>query len=140
MSTATTEVVTGLTNGTSYTFKVAAINGVGAGGQSAASNAVTPATVPGAPTGVSGVKVSNGKINVSWTAPASNGGAAITGYVVTPYLAGVAQTATTFNSTATTEQTTGLTTGQTYTLRVGAAMQFASAPAPNRPASGNVRA
>jgi hypothetical protein len=41
-STATTQVITGLTNGTTYTFKVAAINGVGTGPQSAASNAVTP--------------------------------------------------------------------------------------------------
>ena len=94
--------------------------------------------MPGAPTGVSGVKVSNGKINVSWTAPASNGGAAITGYVVTPYLAGVAQTATTFNSTATTEQTTGLTTGQTYTFKVAAINSVGTGA--QSAASGNVRA
>jgi hypothetical protein len=35
--------VTALTNGTTYTFRVAAKNAVGAGGQSADSNAVTPA-------------------------------------------------------------------------------------------------
>ena len=39
--------VTGLTNGSAYTFKVAAINGVGTGRQSGASNSVTPATTPG---------------------------------------------------------------------------------------------
>jgi hypothetical protein len=44
-STATTQVITGLTNGTTYTFKVAATNGVGTGPQSAASNAVTPKRV-----------------------------------------------------------------------------------------------
>ncbi len=41
-SLATTQVIRSLTNGTSYTFKVAAINGGGTGPQSAASNAVVP--------------------------------------------------------------------------------------------------
>ncbi len=118
-NTATTETVTGLTNGTAYTFKVAAINSVGTGAQSTASNAVTPATVPGAPT-IGSVTSSNASVAVSWTAPASNGGAAITGYVVTPYIAGVAQTAQTFNNTATTETVTGLTNGTAYTFKVAA--------------------
>jgi hypothetical protein len=42
-STATTETATGLANGTAYTFRVAAINTVGTGPNSAASNSVTPA-------------------------------------------------------------------------------------------------
>ena len=41
-STATTQTITGLTNGSSYTFKVAATNGIGTGAQSAASAPVTP--------------------------------------------------------------------------------------------------
>ena len=49
-STGTSFVVTGLTDGTTYTFKVAALNAIGTGPDSAASNAVTPASVPGAPT------------------------------------------------------------------------------------------
>ncbi len=118
-STATTETVTGLTNGTAYTFKVAAINAAGTGNQSGSSNSVTPTTVPGPPTGVSGVS-ENASALVSWSAPSSNGGLAITGYVVTPYIGGVAQTAQTFNNTATTQTATGLTNGTAYTFTVAA--------------------
>ena len=38
-------------------------------------------TVPGAPTGVQG-SPGDGSVSLSWTAPASNGGSAITGYRV----------------------------------------------------------
>ena len=84
VSTATTEVVTGLANGTTYTFTVAAVNGVGTGSASAASNAVTPAAVPGAPTiGTATAGPGSGQITVNFTAPASNGGSPITSYTVT---------------------------------------------------------
>lgn len=44
-STATTRTVTGLTNGTAYTFRVAGVNAIGTGAFSTASAAVTPAEV-----------------------------------------------------------------------------------------------
>ena len=56
---------------------------------------------------------------MTWAAPAANGGSAITGYVVTPYMAGVAQATQTFNNTATTETVTGLTNGTSLHLHGG---------------------
>jgi predicted RNA-binding protein with TRAM domain len=81
-STATSATVTGLTNGTSYVFQVSASNNVGTGQHSAVSSAVIPATVPGAPTGVSAVSGA-GQATVSWTAPVSTGGVTISSYTVT---------------------------------------------------------
>ena len=49
-STLTTQTVTGLANGTTYTFTVSAINAAGTSSESAPSNAVTTFDVPGAPT------------------------------------------------------------------------------------------
>jgi hypothetical protein len=118
---ATSLVVTGLTNGTSYTFRVRAVNAVGASGNSAASNAVTPAaTVPGAPV-VGTATGGNVSATVRWTAPASNGGSAITGYRVDVLVGGVVNGAVrTATAAARSLVVTGLTNGTTYTFRVRA--------------------
>ncbi len=76
---------TGLTNGTVYYFKVAAVNAMGEGTLSAASGPATPATVPGAPTLVVGTDGAAASSSVSWTAPVSDGGNAITGYTIKTY-------------------------------------------------------
>lgn len=73
-------IVAGLPNGVATTCRVKARNTVGTGAPSAESNSVTPATVPRAPTGVSAAR-GNAQASVTFTAPASNGGAAISGYV-----------------------------------------------------------
>ncbi|HEY5180868.1 MAG TPA: M4 family metallopeptidase, partial [Dermatophilaceae bacterium] len=70
---ATTATVSGLTNGTAYTFTVTATNATNTSPPSSASAAVTPRTVPGAPTAVTAT-AGNAAAVVSWTAPASNGG------------------------------------------------------------------
>lgn len=78
-SSSTSATVTGLDNGTSYVFRVAATNSVDTGDYSSASSPITPRTVPGAPASVTSTP-SNGSVSISFTAPASNGGSAITSY------------------------------------------------------------
>ena len=106
--------VTGLTNGTPYTFTVRATNAVGDSAESPASNSVTPATVPGAPT-IGTATAGDTQATVPFTAPASNGGEAITGYTATSSPGGL--TATGASSPLT---VTGLTNGQAYTFTVKA--------------------
>jgi hypothetical protein len=84
-ATATSLLVTGLTNGSSYRFQVSATNTVGTGPNSALSTVVVPATVPGAPvigTAASGTAGGAVTATATWNAPTSNGGSAVTGYVV----------------------------------------------------------
>jgi hypothetical protein len=119
--------VTGLTDGTAYTFTVTATNGIGTGPSSGASSPVTPAasaTAPGAPTNVTAVP-GNTQATVSWTAPASNGGSPITGYTVTASPGGV--TATTAGATSAAVIT--LSNGTTYTFTVTATNSVATGPA-----------
>ena len=71
-------------------------------------------TRPAAPTSVTGV-ASATSVAVSWSEPASNGGAAITGYTVT-----ASNGATCSTTGATTCTITGLATGSTYTFTVTA--------------------
>jgi hypothetical protein len=117
----TTKTLAGLTAGSSYTFTVLAVNSVGQGPESSPSNAVTPkaAAVAGAPTAVGATAKSSGAL-VTWTAPTEDGGSAISGYRITPYLGTVAQTPTTTGTTATSASVAGLTNGRAYTFKVAA--------------------
>jgi hypothetical protein len=130
-STATTQTVTGLTNGTSYTFRVAAINAVGTGTYSAASAAVTADGLPGAPSNVTAT-ASGTQATVSWTAPANPGSSPITGYDVQFSSNGggswTPASSTFHTSTATTEIVTGLTGGTTYIFRVAAITAIGTGP------------
>ncbi len=112
-----TITVTGLTNGIAYTFTVKATNANGTGAASDPSNSVTPANVPGAPTGVSAT-AGNAQASVSFTAPASNGGSAITSYTATSTPGSFTGTLTQAGSG--TKTVTGLTNGTAYTFTVKA--------------------
>ena len=123
--------VTGLTNGTAYRFTVTATNGSGPGPSSASSNSVTPTGPPGAPTNVAATSYANAQSVVTWTAPATNGGSAITKYTVT---SSGGQTCTTPNGSTTTCTVTGLTNGVTYTFTVTATNALGNGP-PSAPAT-----
>ncbi len=120
-SVATSATVTGLTNGTPYTFRVAAVNAAGPGSYSTASSAVTPKRIPGAPT-LSTSTVGDTQVALTWSAPASNGGASITDYAVQySSNAGGSWSAALLVGSATTSYTvTGLTNGTQYVFRVAA--------------------
>jgi titin len=112
--TATT--ISGLTNGTTYTFTVAATNASGTGPESVPSQAVVVGapTLPDKPTATAG----NASATVHWIASASGNGAPVTGYVVTPFVGSQALSGVQFNSTATKQTLHGLTNAKRYTFKV----------------------
>jgi hypothetical protein len=120
-STATTQLIEGLKNSSTYTFKVAAKNAVGWGKFSARS---APATIgvpspPEKPTAVAG----KGRATVSWKVPSANSGLPVNGYRVTPILKGQPKPARVFSSTATRQVITGLASGKKFSFTVAARNQ-----------------
>lgn len=106
--------VSGLVNGTAYTFQVEASNANGASGSSAVSNTVIPAGVPlppSAPTALPG----NSSAQISWAAVAGNG-SSVTGYTVIASPGGEACA----TSGALTCTVAGLANGTAYTFTVTA--------------------
>jgi hypothetical protein len=127
--TASPITVTGLTNGDRYTVTVTATNAAGTGPPSAASNAITPATVPDAPV-IGTATAGNAQASLSFTPPVNNGGSDVTGYTVTAAdgttPANGGQTAT---GTASPITVTGLTNGDRYTFAVTATNAAGTGPA-----------
>jgi hypothetical protein len=127
VSTTTSAVVSGLTNGTTYYFKVAAVVGGVTTGTNRVSGGVTPATTPGAPTGI-WAYTSGADVILYWSAPSNNGGAEVNDYVV-QYATSVSGPFSTFadGTTSYTGATiTGLAGATEYFFRVAAANSMGS--------------
>jgi len=109
--------ITGLTTATSYVIAVKAVNS--SGSSKVGTTSITTNGVAGKPTGVTAVN-GNGTITVSWTAPALNGGNAISSYTATATAGGTGGTTATCTTTATscTITVTGPVATATYTIGV----------------------
>jgi hypothetical protein len=121
VGSATSTRVTGLANGATYVFRVAALSNQGAGGFSAMSDAVTPAPGAIAPTRLSATLV-NGTASLRWTAPRVPRGMRITDYVV-QYTSDNGQSWQIYQdgiSSAARAVVAGLTNGVAYRFRVAA--------------------
>ena len=132
-TTTTTYSHTGLSAGATRHYRVSAINSVGTGAASNVDNATTATTVPGAPTSLTATASGTTAINLSWTAPADDGGSDITGYRIEVSPNGtsswndlVANTGST-----TTYSHTGLDAGDTRHYRVSAINSVGTGAASN---------
>lgn len=124
VSTATTFMVGGLTKGTGYEFRVAAVNAVGTGKASVPAQAV-PVWMPAAPgtltaTVAPATGVGSGQVQLTWTAATDNG-LAVTDYVLERSTDGTTWTTIRDGVSANPAATAiGLRNGTRYRFRVAA--------------------
>jgi subtilisin family serine protease len=123
--------ISGLSNGVTYQVSIRAVNATGSGAPSAVATGV-PHTVPDAPRSVS-VVAGNQSVTVTWQAPPTSGGAAVTRYTATATHGGQCHWITGPLSCT----ITGLTNGQPYNVTVAAANTAGTGPssAPSNPAT-----
>lgn len=130
VSTDTSIVLTGLVMENTYVARVAAINSIGTGLYSTASNSVflTANPLPSEPTGVSAT-AGNRQASVSWGIPSSSGAAPISGYLIQHSNDDGESWITVNNAfTATTGLVTGLINGFSYKFQVAALNTIGTGP------------
>ena len=110
--------IANLTNGVSYQVNLRAVNSVGTSSADVAISSVIPANNPSAPN-LTSVVAGAGQATLNFTAPASDGGIAITNYQYT-IDGGTTWTSVSPASTATSITITGLTNGTNYNFGVRA--------------------
>jgi hypothetical protein len=118
----TVVVTTGVKNGHSYTCTVIASNSGGDSAASPASNSVTPVaptTVPDAPPAPSAA-AGDARVTVTFSAPGSNGGLAISRYTITCTAQSDGTNIVKTSATVTPVTFFGLINGETYTCTVSA--------------------
>ena len=120
-STIRTATVTGLTSGVRYQFRVSAVNSAGQGSASAPTSSVAPG-VPGPPCCIDDTVIGPRYVAIRWGAPAYDGGATITNYVI-EYSTDDGSTWTTWpepHGNGTARTITGLTDGLAHKFRISA--------------------
>lgn len=115
-SAATAFTVSGLTNGQTYSFKVAAANAKGAGAQSSPFSLHLP-TPPSAPTGLQAI-TADSQVRLSWDPPSDDGGLPILGYEIVRHT-GAVETKTVIPAIDH-KLITGLANGESYSFTVAA--------------------
>ena len=119
----TSATMSGLVNGTTYTFTVTATNIYGTSDPSPPSNAVVPAGLPFPPSQVVGTDVGTGEVTISWSASLPNG-SPIVSYTVSGAPGGPSMTITPTRAgcengiVLCSADVTGLTNGLPYTFTV----------------------
>ncbi|MDD1756027.1 MAG: fibronectin type III domain-containing protein [Methanomassiliicoccales archaeon] len=120
---------TGLTNGQIYFYLVTASNNASEGAVSNEASAI-PATVPSAPQGLAAT-TANTQITLTWMAPSSDGGSAITNYSVYRGTSSGGETPLITIGNLLTYTDTGLTIGQDYYYKVSAVNSIGESPLSN---------
>jgi subtilisin family serine protease len=123
---ATQALIDGLSPGSSYTFTVRSRNAIGEGFGSATSSALRLPGSPAPPTRVLATP-GYGRVTVTWSAPAFDGGSAITGYVLRT-LGPTPRPAVELAPSARRAVVGGLTNGVRYWFAVAARNALGSGP------------